>query len=281
MRQGCLPTAPAPTVIDANRSGRVIDRAELWRFRELLLLLAWRDIRVRYRQTALGMCWAVIEPVVNVVLFTLLLNRLAGIDAGATPYVLHCAAGLLIWTHFARSLRATTTSLIANANLATKVYFPRLILPLAAQLAALVDFVFAFAAYLVLAYFCGMPPAASVFLLPLWITMASLAALAVGLICGAINVRYRDVSQALPLLIQAWMLSTPVVYPLKLIPPHLHWLYSLNPMVGITEGARASLLGGAGLEPALFIASLFGVAALLWLGLATFRAFERRFADIV
>lgn len=281
MRHGCPPAADQLTSIDATQRAALCDLRELWRFRDLLLLLTWRDVRVRYRQTALGMAWAVVEPLVSVVLFTLLFNRLAGIDAGRTPYVLHCAAGLLVWTHFARALRGTTASLVANSNLATKVYFPRLILPLAAQFAALVDFVFAFAAYLALAAWCGALPTISLVALPVWLALASLAALGVGLVGGAINVRYRDVSQALPLLIQVWMFLTPVAYPLSLIPPPYRWLYALNPLVGIVEAARAALVPGASLDPWLIGPALAGVLAMLALGLIAFRAVERRFADIV
>lgn len=271
----------SPLIIDAAQSGALFDLRELWCFRDLLLLLAWRDIRVRYRQTALGMAWAVAEPLVSVVLFTVLFNRLAGVEAGRTPYVLHCAAGLLIWTHFARALRGTTASLVANSNLATKVYFPRLVLPLAAQLAALVDFVFAFAAYLALAAFCGALPTAALVTLPFWLLLASLAALGVGLLCGAINVRYRDVSQALPLLIQTWMFLTPVVYPLNLVPAEHRWLYALNPLVGIVEAARGALLPEASFDPWLVGPALGGVLVALLVGLGAFRAVERRFADIV
>jgi lipopolysaccharide transport system permease protein len=281
MRRGCLPAADRLTIIDATQRGALCDLRELWRFRDLLLLLTWRDIRVRYRQTALGMAWAVAEPLVSVVLFTLLFNRLAGIDAGRTPYVLHCAAGLLVWTHFARALRATTSSLIANSNLATKVYFPRLILPLAAQLAALVDVVFAFAAYLALAAWCDALPTIWLVALPLWLLLASLAALGVGLVGGAINVRYRDVSQALPLLIQVWMFLTPVVYPLNLVPPPHRGLYALNPLVGIVEAARAALVPGAALDSGLIAPALAGVLAALVVGLIAFRTVERCYADIV
>lgn len=281
MRHGCPPATDPPLIIDADRPALLLDLGELWRFRDLLLLLTWRDIRVRYRQTALGMAWAIAEPLVSVVLFTLLFNRLAGIDAGRTPYVLHCAAGLLVWTHFARALRGTTASLVANSSLATKVYFPRLVLPLAAQLAALLDFVFAFAAYLVLAAFCGALPTTALLALPVWLILASLAALGVGLLCGAVNVRYRDVSQALPLLIQAWMFLTPVVYPLDLIPAEHRWIYSLNPLVGIVEAARAALLPHASLDPWLLGPAMGGVLIALMAGLAAFRIVERRFADIV
>lgn len=281
MRHGCRIDAPHEITIEAGRSRPLIDLPELWRFRDLLILLAWRDIRVRYRQTLLGIGWALAEPLVSTVLFTLLFNRLAGIDSGHTPYALHCAAGLLLWSYFGRALRGTTTSLVANASVATKAYFPRLILPLAAQAAALVDFGCALVAFGALCAWFGVCPPGAIAALPIFVLLTALTAMGVGLMLAAINVRYRDVSQALPLMTQLWMFATPVVYPLSLIPHAWRWVYGLNPMVGIIDVGRATLIPGASYDLTMLAPTLAGGLAMLWIGLVAFRSVEQRFADVV
>lgn len=254
---------------------------ELWRYRELLGFLAWRDLRVRYRQTLLGAAWALFEPLVSVVLFTLVFHNLAGLSAGSVPYPLHCYAGVAVWTFFGRALRSTTVSLVANANLVTKAYFPRLILPLSGQLATLVDLACALLMYAGLVLYYGVTPSAAVFTVPLWVALAGLSALGVGLVLAAINVRFRDVSQAVPFLVQMWMLATPVAYPLATIPAVWRPLYGLNPMVGAVEGMRWALLPGYHLDTYYLIPSVtLGLTALL-VGSVWFRGAQRRFADIV
>jgi lipopolysaccharide transport system permease protein len=275
-----LEDAPS-TVIQAANTALRFELAELWRYRELLGFLAWRDLRVRYRQTLLGAAWALLEPLLGVVLFTLIFNRLAGIRAGEIPYPLYCGTGVLLWTFFGRALRSTTLSLVANAGLVTKAYFPRLVLPLAAETATFVDFLCGLATYFVLVAFYGHAPGPAVLTLPLWLLLAALNALGVGLALGAINVRFRDVSQAVPFLTQAWMFATPVVYPLRAVPVRWMGLYMLNPMVGVTEGLRWALLPRYEFDVHLLMPSLVVGLMVLVLGLAWFRRTERRFADIV
>lgn len=271
----------ACTVIQAAQASPLIELHELWRFRELLGFLAWRDIRVRYRQTLLGATWALLEPLINVVLFTLLFNRLAGLDSGAIPYPLYCYAALVLWSFFGRALRTTTISLVANAGLITKAYFPRLVLPLAGQLATLIDFGCALLMYFVLVAYYGVAPGAAFLTLPFWVLLAAANALGVGLILAAINVRYRDISQAVPFMTQIWMFATPVAYPLSAIPADWQLLYGLNPMVGVVEGMRWALLPGYSLDPLLLAPSVLVGGGLLVAGLAWFRRTQRRFADIV
>ena len=269
------------TVIQAASRRKLLDLRELWRYRELLGFLAWRDLRVRYRQTLLGAGWALLEPLISVVLFTLLFNRLAGLRSGVIPYPLYCYAGLVLWTFFGRALRATTVSLVANANLVTKAYFPRLVLPLSGQLATLADFACGLLMYFVLLAYYHVAPGISLLTIPLWVLLAALNALGIGLILAAINVRFRDVSQAVPFLTQVWMFATPVAYPLSAIPTAWRGVYLLNPMVGVVEGMRWALLPGYAFDPTLLVPSLVVGLLLLVAGLAWFRATERRFADIV
>lgn len=276
------PRASGPlTLIQRAGPGLGAELGELWRFRELLAFLAWRDLRVRYRQTLLGFGWALIEPFVSVVLFTLLFNRMAGIDAGDLPYPLFCFTAMLLWTFFARAVRAGTISLVANAPLITKAYFPRLVLPLAGQLATVVDFGCALVMYFVLAGWYGYPPGPHVLTLPVWLLLAGVVAAGVGLLLAAVNVRFRDVSQALPFLTQVWMFATPVAYPLGQVPSAWRALYALNPMVGIVEGMRWALLPGYALDAWLVAPSVTLGPLLLLVGLAWFRQTQRRFADIV
>lgn len=273
--------AAASTVIQAKQRGSVVDFRELWRYRELLAFLAWRDIRVRYRQTLLGAGWALLEPLANVVLFTLIFNRLAGLDSGQIPYPLYCYAAVLLWTFFGRALRACTVSLVANAGLVTKAYFPRLILPVAGQMATFVDFGCALAMFFVLVAYYGVRPGLQMLTAPGWVLLATMNALGVGLILAAINVRFRDVSQAVPFLTQLWMFATPVAYPLHSIPAKWLPLYQLNPMVGVIEGMRWALLPQHDFDPTLLIPSLTIGPAVLLIGLLWFRRTQRRFADIV
>jgi lipopolysaccharide transport system permease protein len=276
-----LPLATPRIVIAPRGTGLLSELRELVRFRELLAFLAWRDIRVRYRQTILGAAWALIEPFVNVILFTLVFNRLAGIESGAVPYPLYTFAAVLLWTYFSRALRATTVSLVSNSGLVTKAYFPRLALPLAAQLATTADFACALVMYFVLVLYYGVLPPIAALTVPLWVALASINALGIGLVLAAINVRFRDVSQAVPFMTQAWMFLTPIAYPLHAIPERWQALYGLNPMVGVVEGMRWALLPGHTFDPLLLVPSIVMGIVMLLIGVASFRAMQRRFADIV
>ncbi len=272
---------PLTTLIQPASAGLSAELRELGRYRELLAFLAWRDIRVRYRQTLLGAAWAIIEPLVNVVLFTLIFNRLAGVQSGGTPYALHCFAAMLLWMFFGRALRAVTLSLVTNAGLVTKAYFPRLVLPLSGLLAMTVDFVFALGMYLVLVGYYGVYPGWTVLTLPLWVLLAAVNALGVGLVLATVNVGYRDVSQAIPFVTEIWMFATPVAYPLATIPQKWLPLYQLNPMVAVVEGMRWALLPNYPLDAVLLVPSLAVGLVALAIGLASFRGGQQKLADIV
>jgi lipopolysaccharide transport system permease protein len=269
------------TQIESGRSGVASEMAECWRYRELLGFLTWRDVTVRYRQTLLGAAWALVEPLVSAIVFTLLFHRMAGLESRGAPYPLACYSAMLVWTVFSRGVGGVAKSLTANAGLITKAWFPRLILPLATLLAVGVDFACAAAMYIVLLAWYGIAPGAALVTIPVWAALAALAALAVGLPLATINARFRDVSLAVPFLVQMWLFATPIAYPIDAVPGDWLWLYQLNPMVGVIEGAKWALLP----EYAFHAASIFYSAVVLpaaaLLGWCYFRASQRRLTDVV
>lgn len=272
---------PSTTIIDARRSPLRVELGELWRFRELLGFLAWRDVRVRYAQTLMGAAWALLEPLVGVLVFTLIFNRVAGFEAGDVPYPLHCFAAMLLWTFFSRALRDVATSLVVNAPVLRKVYFPRLALPCAALLATLVDLACMLLMYFLLLAYYGLAPTPRLLTLPLWIALAAINVLGMGLLLSAINVRFRDVTRVLPFLIQVWLFVTPVAYPLEKIPAAWLGVYSLNPMVGVVEATRWALLPGYALDAALLAPSVAVGMCLLAAGMMYFVRAQREFADVI
>jgi lipopolysaccharide transport system permease protein len=277
--EGSTPHVPVIT-INANR--RVFARArELWEYRELLYFLMWRDVKVRYKQTVIGVAWAVIQPLVTLVIFTIIFGRLARIPSEGLPYPVFAYAGLLPWHLFAGGLQRSIQSLVSGAPLITKVYFPRLIVPLASTFSATIDFAIAFVVLVLMAVGSGLMPTWRLIALPGSVGLTLLSALGVGLWLSALNVRYRDVGHAVPFLIQIWMYASPVVYPAALVPERWRLLYSLNPMVGAVEGFRWALLGKPVPDLQTVVAST-GVAFLLLIwGLAYFRHMERTFADVI
>lgn len=253
---------------------------ELWEYRELLYFLTLRDIQIRYKQAALGVTWAVIQPLLAMVIFSIVFGKLAGLPSDG-PYPVFSFAGLLPWQLFAGALSRAGMSLVANRNLLTKVYFPRIIIPLSATLAGLVDFGFSLIILLFLMAFYGVHLTWNILALPLLTVLALLAALGVGLWISALNVKYRDFEHALPFVIQAWLYASPVAYSIALIPTGV-WqtLYGLNPMAGVIQGFRWALLGGS--PPGLlFGASIIVVVIVLFGGIIYFRKMEDGFADIV
>lgn len=254
---------------------------ELWAYRELLYFFVWRDVKVRYKQTILGIGWAVIQPVAIVIVFTLFFGQLVGISSNGVPYPVFAYVALLPWNLFARGLTDASTSLVANQNLVSKVYFPRIFLPVSAVLSALVDFVIGLVVLVPLMLYYGIIPTLAVLALPLFVLVAVMAAVGVGLWLSALDAKYRDVRHVLPFLSQLWFFATPVVYPLSLVPDAWRWLYSLNPMVGVVEGFRWALLGGAwALDPVIFLS--FGIVLAIFVGgLYYFRRAERTLADLV
>ncbi len=254
---------------------------ELWEYRELLYFLVWRDVKVRYKQTALGAAWAVIQPVFMMAAFSLFFGKLGGIPSDGVPYPVFTFCALLPWQLFAHALTESSNSLVGNQNLLTKVYFPRLVVPISAVLGGLVDFAIAFVILLGMMAYFGIIPGVAILTLPFFILLAVMTALGVGLWLSALNVQYRDVRYTIGFLIQFWLFATPVAYPSSLIPEGWRALYGLNPMAGVVEGFRWALLGKAA-APGPLLAVSVGVVVLIFVsGLYYFRRMEETFADLI
>ncbi|MFZ5447027.1 MAG: ABC transporter permease [Thermodesulfobacteriota bacterium] len=254
---------------------------ELWEYRDLLYFLIWRDIKVRYKQTALGAAWAILQPFLTMVVFTIFFGKLAKVPSDGIPYPIFTYCALLPWQLFAKALTDSSNSLVANQRLITKVYFPRLVIPISAVLSGLVDFGIAFTVLLGMMLYYGIAPNLHLLALPPFLLMAIATALAVGLWLSALNVQYRDVRHTTPFLVQFWLFATPIAYPSSLVPEKWRLLYGLNPMAGVVEGFRWSLLGKAGGLGPMMIVSWAMVFILLITGLIYFRNMEKTFADIV
>lgn len=274
-----LPDKPL-IVIKSEETGVQFAFSDLWSYRELLLFLTWRDIKVRYKQTALGAAWAIIQPLLTMLLFTLVFNQLAGLDTGRIPYPLFAYTGLLIWTFFANAVTNSTNSLINNTNLITKVYFPRAFIPAAAVGAGLVDFAIAGVILVGLVIYYGVAPTWNLALLPFFLLLAVLLALAVGMLISALTVKYRDLRHALPFMIQFWMFASPVIYPSNRVPGRWRHLIALNPLTGIIEGFRVALLGGS-LDRTNTTLAILLTLALLAFSFYQFRRIEETFADLI
>jgi lipopolysaccharide transport system permease protein len=269
------------TIIEPRQAWWRVDWSELWNGRELLFFFVWRDIKVRYKQTFLGVAWAILQPVTAVIIFSLFFGRLVRVPSGGVPYPLFAYCGTLLWQFFARSLGDASTSLTANERLLTKVYFPRLYLPVSVVLAALVDFGIALLLAIPLVFYYGYSPGWTVILLPLIVAMVVLTALGVGLMFSALDVRYRDVRYVLPFLLQIWMFASPVVYPSTLVPLKWQPLFGLNPMAGFIEAFRAALIGTNDIPWRILGVSSVTALAVAVLGLLVFHGTERRISDIV
>ena len=263
------------------RRGTGLHFGELWAYRELLYFLVWRDIKVRYKQTALGAAWAILQPVLTMVVFTLFFGNLAKVPSDGIPYPLFSFTGLVPWTLFAYSLTESSGSLVSNQNLITKVYFPRLIIPLASVLSGLVDFAISFGVLLLLMLYYGVVPTVYIWTVPLFVLLAIAAALSVGIWLSALNVEFRDVRYTIPFLTQLWMFVTPLAYASSLVPPRWRIVYGLNPMAGVVEGFRWALLGRTAAPSVLLAISVAVVIVLLVGGIFYFRRMERTFADVV
>lgn len=254
---------------------------DLWEYRELVYFLVWRDIKVRYKQTVLGVAWAILQPFLTMVVFSIFWGRLAGIPSDGVPYPIFTYTALLPWQLFAHALTESSNSLVANERLITKVYFPRLAIPLAAVLAGLVDFGIAFAVLILMMASFGVIPPSSILTLPFFILLAVATALAVGLWFSALNVQYRDVRYVIPFLTQFWLFATPIAYSSSLVPEPWRAWYGLNPMAGVVEGFRWALLGTSSGSPTMLIVSILAVSVLLVGGMVYFRQMERTFADVI
>ena len=266
--------------IKSEESGTQLNLGELWRYRELLYFLTLRDIKVRYKQTLMGVAWVIIQPLMTMLIFTLVFNRFVRLDAGPLPYPLFALSGLLLWLFFANAVTNSTHSLVSNSNLITKVYFPRLFIPAASVGAGLVDLSVAFLLLLVLCFYYGVTLTLSILLLPLFVLLMALLALAVGLLAAALTVKYRDLRHALPFIIQLWMFASPVIYPTSVVPAKWKWLVTINPVAGAIEGFRASLTGTS-LSLTHVLVSVGTTLALLFFSVYVFRKLEDSFADVI
>jgi lipopolysaccharide transport system permease protein len=276
------PAHPSPlTVIEPAAGWQPIHLGELWRYRELLWILAVRDIKVRYKQTVLGAAWAVIQPVATMVVFSLFFGHLAGVPSDGIPYPIFAYAALLPWQLFAGSITQAGNSLVGSQHLITKVYFPRLVIPISSMLCGLLDFLVSSVVLFAMMFYYHVIPSWRIVTLPFFLLLAIASSLAVGLWLSALNVKYRDVRYVIPFLTQFWMFITPIAYPSSLVPEKWRWLYGLNPMAGVVEGFRFSLLGRTAPTGSMMLASVLASAFLLIGGLFYFRRTERSFADIV
>ena len=267
-------------VIEPTRGWSALKLGELWKYRDLFWLLAWRDVRVRYRQTVLGVGWAVVQPLVTILVFSLIFGRLARVPSDGAPYPVFSFAGLLPWTLFSTALTRAASSLVGNAALLSKVYFPRLVLPLGSILTSLVDFAVSLVILFALMAWYHIIPGPAALLMPALVAYSIVSAWAIGIWLAALNVRYRDVNFALPFLVQIGLFVSPVVYGASLVPGPFRILYDLNPMTVVIQGFRWGLLGDAP-PSALMLISIPAVAVVLVSGLFYFRRTERFFADIV
>ncbi|HZE69388.1 MAG TPA: ABC transporter permease [Pyrinomonadaceae bacterium] len=271
----------APEIlIESKQSGFELGLPEIWRYRELLYFLTWRDVKLRYKQTALGVAWAIIQPLFAMLLFTMVFGRIARVPSDNIPYPFFAYAGLVPWTFFANTITNSSNSLVGSASLVTKVYFPRMIIPAAPVLAGLVDLAIALILLVPLFFYYGIWPSWHLFLLPVFVCLATLLSVGVGMLMAALNVKYRDVRYALPFLVQLWLFASPVIYPLSIVPRKWKWLLALNPMSGIIEGFRSSLV------PRPFNWSIIAVSVvvtLFVLGASAylFRRAEDSFADVI
>jgi len=268
-------------VISPPQGGLELDLAGLWEYRELLYFLVWRDIKVRYKQTLVGVGWAVLQPLLAMLIFTLFFGRLAKIPSDGLPYPIFYFSALLPWTYFANALSTASNAVVEHQRVITKVYFPRVLLPISAVLAGLLDLAIGSALLAGMMAYYGIAPTAAVVWLPLFVLLALATALGVSLWLSALNALYRDVRYLVPFLVQVWMFASPVVYPVSLVPAEWRWLYGLNPMAGVIEGTRWALTGGGEAPGTTLLASSLAVLAILAGGLIYFRRAESTIVDVV
>ena len=269
------------TEIRPDRGWLDLDLGAVWRYRELLGVLVMRDLQVLYKQALLGAGWAILQPVFAVIIFSIIFGYIVKMPSEGVPYPLFAFAGVLPWTYFAEAVRRSGTGLVTDAELVRKVYFPRLIMPLANVISPLVDFCIAFVVLLVVMAFYGIAPGWKMLVIPPLMLIAALLALSIGLWLAPINVRFRDIKHTLPFLIQIWMYASPIVYPLSIVPQEWQALYALNPMVGVIEGFRWAVFDRG--EPNFTALAMSGAVIVLLLagGLVFFRRMERTFADVI
>ncbi|HLZ12615.1 MAG TPA: ABC transporter permease [Candidatus Acidoferrum sp.] len=274
-------SAPIVTRIAPPRGLFHLRLGELWAYRELLYFFVWRDVKIRYKQTAIGVLWVILQPLLTMLVFTLFFGRLARLPSEGLPYPVFYFAALVPWMYFNYALQNATNVVVENQRMITKVYFPRLILPFSSVLSGLVDFAIGFAVLFGVTLFYGMRPGATAALLPLFLLLAILTALGVGLWLSALNALYRDVKYVIPFLLQFWMFASPVAYPSSLVPPRWRWLYGLNPMAGVIDGFRWALTGHGHAPAVSLLVSAAAVLVILAGGLVFFQRMEGTVADRV
>lgn len=276
-----MSSAATQIVVRPTRWWRAVDLRELWQYRELLWILILRDVKVRYKQTALGVAWAVLQPAAAMVIFTLFFGRLAKMPSDGLPYAVFAYAALLPWQFFSKALTEASTSLVVSERIITKVYFPRLLVPSGVVLAGLLDFGIAFLLLIGMMFYYGIVPTLAIAAVPLLLLLAVLTALAISYWLSALDVQYRDVRYTLPFLTQIWMFATPVVYPSSMVPDTWRWLYGLNPMVGVIEGFRWALVGAPPPDAGMLAVSVGTILTLFVGGVFYFRSMERTMADCI
>jgi lipopolysaccharide transport system permease protein len=278
---GLANTSPDRVRIEPSRGWADLKLRDLWEFRELLYFLTWRELKVRYKQTVLGASWAIIQPFFTMIVFSLFFGKLAGVPSDGIPYPIFSYAALVPWTFFANGLTNASNSMVGNANLIKKVYFPRLVMPISTLLSGVVDFFLAFAVLLIMMIYFGIAPTANViWLLPL-LALAFCTSLAVGLWLSALNVQFRDVKFTIPFLTQVWLFATPIAYPSSLLDEPWRTVYGINPMAGVVEGFRWALLGTETSPGSIIVVSTAAAITFLVSGAYYFRRMERTFADII
>ena len=274
-----LPEKPV-VVIEPSKSWVALNLRDLWQYRDLLYILTMRDIKVRYKQTLLGAAWAIIQPLFTMLIFTLFFGKLAGMPSDGIPYPIFAYAGLLPWTFFSNAVTNSGNSLVGNSNLITKIYFPRMIIPMASVASGLLDFVIAFGLLVVLMFYYRVGLSINLLMLPVLLVLTSLLAIGVGMWMSALNVKYRDVRYALPFLVQLGMFASPIIYPLSLVPEKWRWLMALNPLAGQIEAYRSAFFGKPFDWLSLGVSAVLTFAVLVY-SAYNFRRMEKSFADII
>jgi len=268
-------------VIEPRRGWAAMNLKEVLEYRELLYFFVWRDLKVRYKQTILGALWAILQPLITMLVFSVFFGRLAKMPSDGVPYPLFSFAALVPWTFFATGLSQSSNSLVSGANMLRKIYFPRLVMPTASVLAGVVDFGLAFLVLVGMMFFYGFTPSAAVVILPALLLLTVITSLGAGILLSALNVQFRDVRYIIPFLVQIWLLATPIAYSSNLLPDRWRTLYAINPMVGVVEGFRWALLGTGTAPGPMLLASSVAALLLLVSGIFVFRRMERNFADVV
>lgn len=278
---GAKPSEYPVVRIEPRRRWLALDLSELWAYRDLIYFFAWRDIKVRYKQTVIGAAWAILQPVLTMLVFSLFFGKLAKISSQGLPYPIFYYSALLPWMYFATAMQGATNIVVENQRVITKIYFPRVVLPISSVLPGLLDFAISFSVLLVLMAWYRVAPTRAAIWLPLFLLLAVMTALGVGLWLSALNAIYRDVRYVVPFLVQFWMFASPVAYPSSLVPAKWRWLYGLNPMAGVIEGFRWALTGRGQAPNILLSASSLAVVLLVLSGLVYYHAVEGTIADVV